>query len=193
MAHGVIIMNCSGDILSANNEIENIFGYSESELINLNINNFIPLSLNEFYMLYIHKNSTQDVCEFKNFTGINKASFKLTLDISIIKFSLGCANYLACLIRNGTPRKVIEQCHIEDMEKISHLSSIEIVMSSVAHEISQPLMVIANYTEACLAFIHSDKNYDPEKMSDILIKTNQQSHKLGQIVHSLRNRWTSRH
>ncbi|MGZ4958374.1 MAG: PAS domain-containing sensor histidine kinase [Methylomonas sp.] len=190
---GIITIYLSGEIVSVNNAVENVFGFSKKELIGCNINRIIPVSRQKYQVPY--QNSTLGIGfssmlgKIKEVKGIRKDNTIVPLDISVAKFSIDGTSYLTCIVRDMTARKLQEQRdqeHLDELAYVTRLGLLGEMASGIAHEVNQPLTAIASYSQVCLNLIQRD-DYDQAMLFDILKKTNQQALKAGHIIHRMRD------
>lgn len=66
------------------------------------------------------------------------------------------------------------------------LSTMEEMASGMAHEISQPLAAIVNYTQGCVHYLQNDK-HEPDQLIEIMKKAVAQAERAGQVIHRLKN------
>lgn len=74
----------------------------------------------------------------------------------------------------------------QQLAHVSRLSSMEEMASGMAHEISQPLAAIVNYTQGCVRYLQNDK-HDPEQLIEIMKKAVTQAQRAGEVIHRLKN------
>ena len=188
---GVIIIRSSGEIISATGTVESIFGYSEAELIDSNINKLIPLSRHRFQALNLNASPDEAVPDIvgkiKKITeGVCKDGSSVPLDVSMAGFSIDGASYLTCIVRDVRSSTDREPAGYEHRDEAANIARLGLMASAIAHDISQPLMAIASYSQACLNLIQNGR-FDQDKISDILKKTIQQSLRAGQMIHRMRD------
>ncbi|OGT61997.1 MAG: hypothetical protein A3E85_05270 [Gammaproteobacteria bacterium RIFCSPHIGHO2_12_FULL_45_12] len=74
----------------------------------------------------------------------------------------------------------------QQLAHVFRLSTMEEMASGMAHEISQPLAAIINYTRGCAR--HLDKHsYDKDQIRDVMEKAVAQAERAGEIVQRLKN------
>lgn len=190
---GIITIYISGAIVSINKAVENIFGYSQDELINCNINKLIPLSRPKYQAPYQNNvlgiGFSSMIGKIKEVTGVRKDNSTVPLDISIAKFAIDGTSYLTCIVRDVSMRKAQEQRdqeHLDELAYVTRLGLMGEMASGIAHEVNQPLTAITSYSQVCLNLMQQD-NYDQILLRNILYKTNQQALKAGQIIHRMRD------
>lgn len=79
----------------------------------------------------------------------------------------------------------LREKHLELMHHSAQLITLAETASTLAHEINQPLMVIATYTDACQRMIDS-RAAEPEEISSILKKCHDQAVRAARIIERLR-------
>jgi PAS domain S-box-containing protein len=74
----------------------------------------------------------------------------------------------------------------QQLAHVSRLSSMEEMASGMAHEISQPLAAIVNYTQGCVRYLQN-KQHDPAQLIEIMKKAVIQAQRAGEVIHRLKN------
>lgn len=74
----------------------------------------------------------------------------------------------------------------QQLAHVSRLSSMEEMASGMAHEISQPLAAVVNYTQGCVRYLQSDKQ-DSAQLIEIMKKAVIQAERAGEVIHRLKN------
>jgi two-component system sensor kinase FixL len=73
----------------------------------------------------------------------------------------------------------------QQLAHVFRLSTMEEMASGMAHEISQPLAAIVNYTRGCVRYIENGQ--DPKELTQIMEKTVAQAERAGEVIHRLKN------
>ncbi|TRX00903.1 PAS domain-containing sensor histidine kinase [Candidatus Methylobacter oryzae] len=184
---GIITVDMSNIIVSANAAVETIFGYQPEELVDCSINKLIPSSLRQTTT----SSSAQlekIVDQIQEVEGIHKNGYVVPLDISIAEFSVDNAHYFTHIVRDVSLRKHRERQDKEHLDELAHVTRLGLMgemASGIAHEVNQPLSAISSYTQVSLNLIDAE---DPDliKLTEILYKTQQQALRAGRIVHRMR-------
>lgn len=184
---GIISFDLYNIIVSANPAVEAILGYKPDELIGHNINSLI-LSLPKCWggcrLPTTIRRSTQILeCE-----GIHRNGSILPLELMRTEYTINNACYFVVIIRDISVRKQREQedkAHLDELAHITRLGLMGEMASGIAHEVNQPMAAISSYTQASINLINS-ANYDLAELGDILLKTQQQALRAGQIIHRMR-------
>ena len=180
---GIITVDVSNTIVSANAAVETIFGYSPAQLIGFNIHQLMPL-------LAANPTTDKATCpsQIREIEGLHKDGSSVPLDMSTAEFSLDNVHYFTHIVRDVSMRKYQEQQDKEHLDELAHVTRLGLMgemASGIAHEVNQPLSAISSYTQASLNLINSEKP-DLNKLTEILQKTQQQSLRAGHIIHRMR-------
>lgn len=73
----------------------------------------------------------------------------------------------------------------QQLAHVFRLSTMEEMASGMAHEISQPLAAIINYTRGCVRYL--EKGQDPTQLTEIMEKAVAQAERAGEVIHRLKN------
>jgi two-component system sensor kinase FixL len=90
--------------------------------------------------------------------------------------------------RDVTERVLDKKARVQG-QKLAHvfrLSTMEEMASGMAHEISQPLAAIVNYTRGCVRYLESE-NHDKNQLTEIMKKAAIQAERAGEVIHRLKN------
>ncbi|MFU8788476.1 MAG: PAS domain S-box protein [Methylobacter sp.] len=184
---GIVTIDLSNTIVSANAAVETIFGYRPEELAGAPIGKLMPALAND-----TDKNALPDtincIGQIQEIEGRHKNGSSVPLDMSIAEFSIDNAHYFTHIVRDVSSRKYREQQDKEHLDELAHVTRLGLMgemASGIAHEVNQPLSAISSYTQASLNLIHSE-NPDFGKLAEILQKTQQQALRAGQIIHRMR-------
>ncbi|TAK60512.1 PAS domain-containing sensor histidine kinase [Methylobacter sp.] len=181
---GIITINLSDIIVSANAAVETIFGYKPEELIGCNISKLLHSSPSYYDPSYTLKFDGQ----IREIEGIHKNGGIVPLDLSVAEFSIDNIPYLTYIVRDTSIRKYREQQDKEHLDELAHVTRLGLMgemASGIAHEVNQPLSAISSYTQASLNLITTE-NPDMVKLTEILYKAQQQALRAGQIIHRMR-------
>ncbi|MFI3187082.1 MAG: PAS domain-containing protein [Methylococcaceae bacterium] len=86
-------------------------------------------------------------------------------------------------------RKIQEQQYREHLDQLAHISRLGLMgemASGISHEVNQPLSAISSYTQVSLNIINTE-NPDLVKLTEILVKTQQQALRAGTIIHRMKH------
>lgn len=74
----------------------------------------------------------------------------------------------------------------QQLAHVFRLSTMEEMASGMAHEISQPLAAIVNYTRGCVRHLQNEE-HDRDQIKQVMAKAVAQAERAGEIVHRLKN------
>jgi PAS domain S-box-containing protein len=74
----------------------------------------------------------------------------------------------------------------QQLAHVSRLSSMEELASGMAHEISQPLAAVVNYTQGCVRYLEN-RQQDPAQLVEIMKKAVIQAQRAGEVIQRLKN------
>ncbi|MBX3709378.1 MAG: PAS domain S-box protein [Gammaproteobacteria bacterium] len=74
----------------------------------------------------------------------------------------------------------------QQLAHVFRLSTMEEMASGMAHEISQPLAAIVNYTRGCVRHLQNEK-HDPDQIKQVMEKAVVQAERAGEIIQRLKN------
>lgn len=74
----------------------------------------------------------------------------------------------------------------QQLAHVYRLSTMEEMASGMAHEISQPLAAVVNYTQGCVRYLQKE-GHDPAQLTEIMNKAVAQAERAGEVIHRLKN------
>lgn len=74
----------------------------------------------------------------------------------------------------------------QQLAHVFRLSTMEEMASGMAHEISQPLAAVVNYTQGCVRYLQKE-SHDPAQLVEIMNKAVAQAERAGEVIHRLKN------
>lgn len=74
----------------------------------------------------------------------------------------------------------------QQLAHVFRLSTMEEMASGMAHEISQPLAAIVNYTRGCVRYLETGE-YNRDQLTEIMAKAVAQAERAGEVIHRLKN------
>ncbi|MDR3492864.1 MAG: PAS domain S-box protein [Gammaproteobacteria bacterium] len=90
--------------------------------------------------------------------------------------------------RDVTERVLDKKARVrgQQLAHVFRLSTMEEMASGMAHEISQPLAAIVNYTRGCVRHLQKG-NDDAAQLTEIMEKAVAQAERAGEVIHRLKN------
>jgi len=184
---GIITINVSNIIVSANAAVETIFGYQPEELINRNISKLMPLSTRTMKD-YNFADALKPVSQIQEIEGLHKNGSVVPLDLSTAEYAIDNEHFFTHIVRDISSRKHQEQKESKHLMELAHVTRLGLMgemASGIAHEVNQPLSAISSYTQVSLNLINAELP-DLVKLAEILHKTQNQALRAGRIIHRMR-------
>ncbi len=184
---GIITIDMTDTIVSANAAVETIFDYKPEELIGCNINKLMAFSPREKDDCNAPR-TVKTAGQIWEIDGIRKNGSTVPLELSVAEFSIDDTRYFTNIVRDISLRKYQElqdKAHLDELAHVTRLGLMGEMASGIAHEVNQPLAAITSYTQVSLNMMRA-KNPDKVKLIEVLAKTQQQALRAGQIVHRMR-------
>lgn len=190
----MVVIDDQGLILSFSAAAEQLFGYSEAELLGANISRLMPSPDRERHDNYIRRYLATGE---KRIIGIGRVVFAQRKDGSTfpMELSIGEATgeahpLFTGFIRDLTERQRTEK-RLESMQSelihVSRVSAMGTMASTLAHELNQPLTAVANYVEAIRDMLAKPEPDDFPMIRDALDDTANEALRAGHIVRRLRD------
>lgn len=185
---GFLLISAQGKILDANPAYCKMLGYSISEILDLNITdielNLSPQSLyNRMDLL-----SEQGLTSYEA-QNLRKDNRIIDIEASISSVTSNNTTIAAIFARDITERKrqeVTEKQSLLDLAHASRLSTMGEMATELAHELNQPLSAISTYSDVAQRLLTAI-NINDEDLSEAIKGIHNQSHRAGEIIHSLRD------
>lgn len=106
----------------------------------------------------------------------------------IIDEQMRCISEIQLASRDITDRVLDKKARLrgQQLAHVFRLSTMEEMASGMAHEISQPLAAIVNYTRGCVRHLQNEE-HDADQIKHIMQKAVAQAERAGEIVQRLKN------
>ncbi len=115
------------------------------------------------------------------------STFPMKLEVGEVR--TGDKRFFTGFVRDLTERQATER-QLEELQselaRLSRLTAMGEMASTLAHEINQPLSAIANYLQGCGRLIKGIQHPNAPKIEDALAETTKQTLRAGQIIRQLR-------
>lgn len=187
-----IIINDTGVIEFINKQTEALFGYQRKELLGETIELLIPERFRQDHPC--HRNSffkkpvRQTMCSSQELFGRSKDGREFPVEISLNAVGHSEKLLASAVIRDVTDRKAIEverrQLELE-LAHVARINTLGLMATGIAHEVNQPLTVIAANIDTVLSATRAKLAMGPEIVG-ILHEIEEQAHQAGSIIRALR-------
>ena len=190
----MVVIDDQGLILSFSAAAEQLFGYSEAELLGANVSMLMPSPDRERHDNYIRRYLETGE---KRIIGIGRVVFAQRKDGSTfpMELSIGEATgeahpLFTGFIRDLTERQKTEE-QLESLQSelihVTRVSAMGTMASTLAHELNQPLTAVANYVAAVRDMLARPDPDDLPMIRDALDDTAKEALRAGHIVRRLRD------
>ncbi len=197
---GVFVINSIGKIEVANQAVERLLGYQQSEMLGTNIKNFMPSPYRENHDRYLADHMRTGETKI---IGIGREVEAQHRDGSIIHIYLSVGKYddgedikFIGILRDLRDLKKSEEelkkAELEIHELVNRLAQVSRIgvmgemAASIAHEINQPLTAISTYAQAAARLTQNDGDQS-DQLDKTLEKINAQALRAGEIIKGLRS------
>jgi two-component system CheB/CheR fusion protein len=154
----IITIDEAGAVLSFNRGAEHMFGYEADEVLGRNVRMLMPAPYREEHDEYLSRYRETGVPRIigvgREVIGLRKDRTTFPMDLVVSEFADDGARRFTGIGRDLTERKRAEQRAREHQAELTRLLRVRTAGElglSLAHELNQPLTIIANSLEACRA------------------------------------------
>jgi two-component system sensor kinase FixL len=188
----MIVMDRQGAVLSFCRAAEAMFGYGESELVGRNVSMLMGSVDHELSEDRIHDflnmRGARSVARERVVTVKHRDGTRFPVDLAIGEAPLGQENVFLVFMRDLSERtKALRRLNVlqAELAQVSRISSMGMLASALAHELNQPLSVIANYSETVQAMLKQG-DCDLELVETAMHHCTQEVMRAGEVIRRLR-------
>jgi two-component system, LuxR family, sensor kinase FixL len=188
-----VVIDEKGIVQSFSAAAERLFGYKEAAVAGKNVSLLMPQPYRGEHDRYIARYLATGE---KRIIGIDRVVTGQRMDGSTFPMKLevgemrsGAHRYFTGFIRDLTERQQTEdQLHElqTELARLSRLTAMGEMASTLAHEINQPLSAISNYLQGCNRLLEPVQHENIPKIRDALAEATKQTLRAGQIIRQLR-------
>jgi two-component system, LuxR family, sensor kinase FixL len=185
----IIAKDLNGVILSWNRAAERLFGYTASEVFGKSITIIFPSDrLEEEASILSQIGRGERVDHYETARRRKDGQIiHVSVTASPIRNASGKVTGVSTTMRDLTGRNIRDQQILELQAELAHvqrLNELGHVVSTLVHEVTQPLTAISNYVNACRRLI---KTGDQERIQSVLQRITDQTNRTRGIVERLRD------
>jgi two-component system sensor kinase FixL len=188
-----IVIDEEGTIQSFNAAAIRLFGHIEAEVVGKNVRVLMPTPFREEHDGYLHRYLTTGERRIigidRVVTGLRKDGSTFPMKLAVGEVRYGDRRYFTGFIRDLTERQASEhQLHElqSELARLSRLTAMGEMASTLAHEMNQPLSAIANYLQGSLRLLNRLDQPNAKKVSDALGEATKSTLRAGDIIRRLR-------
>jgi two-component system sensor kinase FixL len=188
-----IVIDERGIIQSFNAAAERLFGRREDTVVGQNVSMLMPTPFREghdgYIARYLATGEKRIIGIDRVVTGQRKEGSTFPMKLVVGEVRSGERRFFTVFLRDLTERQATER-QLEELQselaRLSRLTAMGEMASTLAHEINQPLSAIANYLQGCGRLLEGIEHPSAQKIRDALAETTKQTLRAGQIIRQLR-------
>jgi two-component system sensor kinase FixL len=188
-----VVIDQGGIIQSFNAAAMRLFGHTEAEVVGKNVRLLMPAPFREEHDGYLHRYLTTGEKRIigidRVVTGLRKDGSTFPIKLAVGEVRYGGRRFFTGFIRDLTERQASEQ-QLEELQselaRLSRLTAMGEMASTLAHEMNQPLSAIANYLQGSLRLLDGLDQPNARKVSHALGEATKQTLRAGDIIRRLR-------
>jgi two-component system, LuxR family, sensor kinase FixL len=190
----MVVIDERGLILFFSTAAEQMFGYSEQEVLGENVSMLMPSPDRERHDAYLDRYKATGERRIIGIgrvtTARHREGFTFPIELSVGEAKVDGTTIFTGFIRDLTERQQAE-LRLQDLQSelahVSRLSAMGTLATSLAHELNQPLTAVANYVETARDLLHDPDAETLAIVREALDDAAKQSVRAGQIVRRLRD------
>jgi two-component system sensor kinase FixL len=188
-----VVIDENGVVQSFSAAAERLFGHKASAVVGKNVSMLMPPPYREEHDRYISRylatGEKRIIGIDRVVTGQRKDGSTFPMKLEVGEMGSGSGRYFTGFIRDLTERQETEH-QLKELEtelaRLSRLTAMGEMASTLAHEINQPLSAISNYLQGCGRLLESVDHPNVPKIRDALAETTKQTLRAGHIIRQLR-------
>lgn len=176
----IITANSEGEIISWNKGAENIFGYTEADVMGKPLTVVIPERFREAHLQGLRRiNSTGEsrvIGKTVELAGVRSNGTEFPLELSLASWKLGGQTFYSGIIRDISERKVAEETMrkfaqelerrvkqgIDALREAERMAAYGNMVACVAHEIRHPIFALRSTAHVLKQKIKDQEGFDPQ-------------------------------
>ena len=185
----ILTKDVNGVILSWNRAAERLFGYTAAEIIGRPITVIFPPDRVEEEAVFLDQISRGETVDHYETARRHKDGqiISVSVTISPIGDASGKVIGASTILRDLTNRNARDQ-RIEELQTelahVQRLTELGQVVSTLVHEVNQPLTAISNYVNACRRLVTTG---DGERIQAVLERIADQTNRTREVVQRIRD------
>lgn len=188
-----VVIEKDGTITSFNAAAIRQFGYSETEVIGQNVRILMPEPYRHehdgYISRYLETGEKRIIGVDRVVVGRRKDGSTFPMKLAVGEFKSQGKSFFTGFIRDLTEREE-SAAQLEEIQgelaRMARLNELGEMASTLAHELNQPLSVIANYAQGSTRLLRDMDDAVASRMREALEEMSRQSLRAGQIIRHLR-------
>jgi two-component system sensor kinase FixL len=188
-----VVIDEKGIVQSFSAAAKRLFGYSELEVVGKNVSILMPQPYRDehdgYIRRYLETGEKRIIGIDRVVTGQRRDGSTFPMKLEVAEMRSGEQRFFTGFIRDLTERQETEHQLQElqtELARLSRLTAMGEMASTLAHEINQPLSAISNYLQGCNRLLQPVEHPNVPKIRDALAETTKQTLRAGHIIRQLR-------
>ncbi|NIP88479.1 MAG: PAS domain S-box protein, partial [Gammaproteobacteria bacterium] len=188
-----VVIDETGIVQSFSAAAERLFGYDKGEVTGRNVSMLMPSPFREdhdgYIARYLATGEKRIIGADRVVTGERKDGSTFPMKLAVGEMRTGDGRFFTGFIRDLTERQQTEHQLQElqtELARLSRLTAMGEIASTLAHEVNQPLSAISNYLQGCSRLFEPIQHANMPKIRAALAETTKQTLRAGQIIRQLR-------
>jgi two-component system sensor kinase FixL len=188
-----VVIDKKGIIRSFSAAAERLFGHAQSSVIGHNVSMLMPSPYREehdrYMQRYLATGEKRIIGTDRVVTGLRKDGSTFPMKLAVGEMRSGKRQFFTGFVRDLTERQETEHQLQElqtELARLSRLTAMGEMASTLAHEINQPLSAISNYLQGCGRLLEPVDHPNMQQIHTALDETTKQVLRAGHIIRQLR-------
>jgi len=191
IADCIVLIDEKGVIESLNQSALELFGYDPDEIVGKNVNCLMPDPFrhehDDHVAGYLQTGIRKVIGRRREVVGCRKDDSTFPLELHVSEIDLGERRIYCGVVTDLTSRREADELiskHNAELAHVARLSTMGEMAAGLAHEVSQPLTAVVNYTSGSYRHLRDGAPVTPE-LIDALDRASSQARRAGEIIHRL--------
>jgi two-component system, LuxR family, sensor kinase FixL len=188
-----VVIDEKGIVQSFSAAAERLFGYEKTEVAGRNVGMLMPAPFRQehdgYIARYLATGEKRIIGIDRVVTGLRKDGSTFPMKLEVGEMRTGDGRFFTGFIRDLTERQRTERQLQElqtELARLSRLTAMGEMASTLAHEINQPLSAVTNYLQGCTRLLEQMDGPNMPKVREALAESTKQTLRAGQIIRQLR-------
>jgi two-component system sensor kinase FixL len=190
----MVVIDERGLMRSFSSAAERLFGYQAAEVIGCNVAMLMPSPHREshdaYLARYLQTGERRIIGIGRVVVGERRDGSVFPMELSVGEMRSNEMQFFTGFIRDVTERQQTE-ARLQELQaellRVSRLTAMGEMASTLAHELNQPLSAIANYLKGSERLLEGKTDEMSKRLQQALGKATEQSLRAGQIIRRLRD------
>jgi two-component system sensor kinase FixL len=190
----MIVIDEQGLVQSMSTTAQRLFGYGPDEIVGRNVSILMPSPYREqhdgYIERYLRTGERRIIGIGRVVVGQRRDQSTFPMELAVGEMVSQSGRFFTGFIRDLTERQKTEARLQELQAELVHVSrftALGEMVSTLAHEINQPLTAIASYLKGCRRLLENSTDQNAPLLRDGVTQADEQALRAGQIIRHLRD------